>query len=653
MNSSLNNVDRNVHSPIVKPSIHSVKSWIAQYGEGAAALLSGLLIAVAWVLGNVSETASVLVYLLAFVVGGFAKAREGLETLIQERDLDVNLLMIVAAIGAACIGYWAEGAVLIFIFSLSGALESYTMARSHRDISSLMELKPETAVLYVDGQETVVPIEKLSVGDTVIVKPGDRIPSDGMVKGGASAVNQASITGESVPVDKAAGDGVYAGTLNGQGILFIEVTQTSESSLFAKIIRLVQEAQSEKPASQRFIERFERIYARAIIAGTLLLVLVPPVLSTVSWSDAFYKAMVFLVVASPCALVASIMPAVLSAVSNGARQGLLVKGGAHLEHLANTAVVAFDKTGTLTEGKPAVTDVVAFRSYTEEQVLEIAAAIESFSEHPLAKAVVQHAAERKLEVGRPDRFTSLTGFGVEADYKGGTWTIGKPEWTDAETREAEVTAAVHELEQQGKTVVVLRGSEGPAGLIAMQDRIRPQAAAVVARLKKMGITVAMLTGDQERTAQAVAREAGIDLVYARLLPEEKVARIKELRQTYGKVAMVGDGVNDAPALAAATTGIAMGGAGSDSALETADIVLMNDDTRNIATAIALGQKTKKIIKQNLVFSISVIVLLIAANFLQGIALPLGVVGHEGSTILVILNGLRLLRGVPDRFAAGE
>ncbi|MDF2660314.1 MAG: heavy metal-translocating P-type ATPase, Cd/Co/Hg/Pb/Zn-transporting [Paenibacillus sp.] len=653
MNSSLNNVDRNVHSPIVKPSIHSVKSWIAQYGEGAAALLSGLLIAVAWVLGNVSDTASVLVYLLAFVVGGFAKAKEGLETLIQERDLDVNLLMIVAAIGAACIGYWAEGAVLIFIFSLSGALESYTMARSHRDISSLMELKPETAVLYTEGQETVVPIEQLSVGDTVIVKPGERIPSDGVVKGGASAVNQASITGESVPVDKVAGDGVYAGTLNGQGILFVEVTQTSESSLFAKIIRLVQEAQSEKPASQRFIERFERIYARVIIAGTLLLVLVPPVLSAVSWSDAFYKAMVFLVVASPCALVASIMPAVLSAVSNGARQGLLVKGGAHLEHLANTAVVAFDKTGTLTEGKPAVTDVVAFRSYTEEQVLEIAASIESFSEHPLAKAVVQHAAERKLEVGRPDRFTSLTGFGVEADYKGGTWTIGKPEWTDAETREAEVTAAVHELEQQGKTVVVLRGSEGPAGLIAMQDRIRPQAAAVVARLKQMGIKVAMLTGDQERTAQAVAREAGIDLVYARLLPEEKVARIKELRQTYGKVAMVGDGVNDAPALAAATTGIAMGGAGSDSALETADIVLMNDDTRNIATAIALGQKTKKIIKQNLVFSISVIVLLIAANFLQGIALPLGVVGHEGSTILVILNGLRLLRGVPDRFASGE
>lgn len=653
MNSSLNNVDRNVHAPIVKPSIHSVKSWIAQYGEGAAALLSGLLIAVAWMLGNVSETASVLVYLLAFVVGGFAKAKEGLETLIQERDLDVNLLMIVAAIGAACIGYWAEGAVLIFIFSLSGALESYTMARSHRDISSLMELKPETAVLYTEGQETVVPIEQLSVGDMVIVKPGERIPSDGVVKGGASAVNQASITGESVPVDKVAGDGVYAGTLNGQGILFVEVTQTSESSLFAKIIRLVQEAQSEKPASQRFIERFERIYARVIIAGTLLLVLVPPVLSAVSWSDAFYKAMVFLVVASPCALVASIMPAVLSAVSNGARQGLLVKGGAHLEHLANTAVVAFDKTGTLTEGKPAVTDVVAFRSYTEEQVLEIAASIESFSEHPLAKAVVQHAAERKLEVGRPDRFTSLTGFGVEADYKGETWTIGKPEWTDAETREAEVTATVHELEQQGKTVVVLRGSEGPAGLIAMQDRIRPQAAAVVARLKKMGITVAMLTGDQERTAQAVAREAGIDLVYARLLPEEKVARIKELRQTYGKVAMVGDGVNDAPALAAATTGIAMGGAGSDSALETADIVLMNDDTRNIATAIALGQKTKKIIKQNLVFSISVIVMLIAANFLQGIALPLGVVGHEGSTILVILNGLRLLRGVPDRFASGE
>jgi len=615
-----------------------------RYAEGIAALTSGILIALAWGIGHVSHAGSVAIYLLAFAVGGFVKAKEGLHTLIAERDLDVNLLMIVAAIGAASIGYWTEGAVLIFIFSLSGALESYTMERSRRDISSLMDLKPETAIRYQDGTETIVAVEQLEVGDLVLVKPGERIPADGIVKEGTSAVNQASITGESIPVDKTAGDDVFAGTLNGQGALLIEVTQPSNSTLFAKIIRLVQEAQSEKPASQMFIERFERIYARSIILATLLLIAAPPFLLDWSWKQTLYKAMVFLVVASPCALVASIMPAMLSAISNSARKGLLFKGGAHLENLARIKVIAFDKTGTLTNGRPIVTDLIAFQGYTETEMLQAAASIESLSEHPLAKAIVQKAKEQGLPLERPTELQALTGWGVQAEWKGETWRIGKPTMLGHDLLTAELDSVIDRLEQQGKTVTVIHNSHTVVGIIALQDSIRAQAKQAIAEIKKLGIEVVMLTGDQKRTAQTIAREAGIHLVYSELLPEDKVNRIKDLKRTYGQVAMVGDGVNDTPALAAATVGIAMGGTGSDAALETADLVLMNDDIEKIAAAIALGKRTKTVVKQNMIFAIAVIACLITANFISGIALPLGVVGHEGSTILVILNGLRLLRG---------
>ncbi|WP_248924963.1 heavy metal translocating P-type ATPase [Paenibacillus hamazuiensis] len=618
--------------------------WMERYGEGIAALASGVLLAAAWGIGHASHGWSVAVYVLAFVVGGFVKAKEGLHTLVAERDLDVNLLMIVAAIGAASIGYWTEGAMLIFIFSVSGALESYTMDRSRRDISSLMDLKPETATLYRDGVETVVAIEQIEVGDVVLVKPGERIPADGTVKEGTSAVNQASITGESVPVDKTAGDDVFAGTLNGQGALFVEVTQSSESTLFAKIIRLVQEAQSEKPASQMFIERFERIYARTIIMMTLLLILIPPLLFDWTWKDALYKAMVFLVVASPCALVASIMPAMLSAISNSARKGLLFKGGAHLENLARVKVVAFDKTGTLTNGRPEVTDLIACGGMTETEMLQAAASIESLSEHPLAKAIVLKAKEQGIPLERPTEFQALTGWGVQAEWRGESWKIGKPTLLGGGMMTGELESVIRRLEQQGKTVTVLHNSHNVVGVIALQDGIREQAKRAIAEIKKLGVEVAMLTGDQKRTAQTIAQEAGIGLVYAELLPEDKVNHIKELKRTYGQVAMVGDGINDTPALAMATVGIAMGGAGSDAALETADLVLMNDGIENIAAAIALGKRTIKIVKQNMVIAVSVIACLIAANFITGIALPLGVIGHEGSTILVILNGLRLLRG---------
>ncbi|MBB6636001.1 heavy metal translocating P-type ATPase [Cohnella thailandensis] len=624
------------------PAGSRLKADLERYGEGIAALASGLLIGVAWTLSGYSERASIVFYVLAFLVGGFAKAKEGWETLIQDKELDVNLLMIVAAIGAASIGYWTEGAVLIFIFSLSGALETYTMNRSSRDISSLMGLKPETAVLYTDEGETVVPIESLNVGDVVLVRPGERIPADGFIREGTSSVNQSSITGESLPVDKGAGDEVFAGTLNGQGALFVEVSRRSDSTLFAKMIRLVQEAQSEKPATQRFIEKLERVYVRIVLIATALLIAVPPLLLGYSWESTFYKAMVFLVVASPCALVASIMPAVLSAISTGARHGLLFKGGAHVDHIAGVKAVAFDKTGTLTEGKPVVTDLVGWGEFSEKEVLRIAASMESLSEHPLARAIVKEAEENRVELRRPSDFQALTGWGVQAEMDGEVWKLGKADYVEERLRTPELADLVSRLEGQGKTVTVLHRESGVAGIIALRDAVRPEAKSAVARLRGMGIEVAMLTGDSRRTAAAIADELGIERVYSELLPEDKVAKVKELGASRGSVAMVGDGVNDAPALAVASVGIAMGGAGSDAALETADVVLMNDDIGRIADAVELGQRTRRIVKQNIVFALSVIVLLIVGNFAQGIALPLGVVGHEGSTILVILNGLRLL-----------
>ncbi|TDL57888.1 cadmium-translocating P-type ATPase [Paenibacillus dendritiformis] len=625
----------------------SFTEWMDKYGEALAAAGSACFIALAFIAGYVSETLAIVFFVLSYVMGGWLKLKDGLVTLIRDKDLDVNLLMIAAALGAASIGYWSEGAILIFIFALSGALETFTMNRSSRDISALMDLKPEQALVFRDGQEVIVPVEQLQVGETVLVKPGERIPADGLVQEGSSAVDQASITGESVPVDKGPGDEVFAGTVNGQGALYMEVTQSSESSLFSKIIRLVQEAQSEMPKSQRFIEKFERIYARVIILVTLLLIFIPPLLLGETWEAAFYRSMVFLVVASPCALVASIMPATLSAISNSARKGLLFKGGAYLDHISRVQVIAFDKTGTLTQGRLTVTDLEPCGGLQASELLQAAAALESLSTHPIAKAIVLEA-ERDRGTGseatwaRPTDFQARSGLGIEAEMEGARWRIGKPSFILNETEE-EVLARTTELQSEGKTVIAVERDGVVVGLIALQDRIRPETPAIVRQLKQNGIQVAMLTGDQERTAQAIAAESGIDLVFAELMPEDKLTIVKKLKSEYGAIAMVGDGVNDAPALAAANVGIAMGAAGSDAALETADLVLMNDDLGNIEHAISLGRRTQTIVKQNIIFAGAVIVALISVNFLFGIPLPLGVVGHEGSTILVILNGLRLLR----------
>jgi Cd2+/Zn2+-exporting ATPase len=584
------------------------------------------------------------VYLTAYIIGGFAKAREGILTLIRERELDVNLLMFLAAGGAAAIGHWAEGGMLVFIFSLSGALETYTMARSERDLSSLLTMKPETArVVDEAGNERFVSAAELRKGDRVLVKPGERIPADGRVIKGHSSAYQAAITGEPLPVEKAPGDEVFAGTMNGDGALVLEVARAGEDSLFARIVKLIEEAKTRVPRSQHRVERLERLYARAILIATLLIMVLPGMIGEWTWSESVYRAMVFLVVASPCALVASIMPALLSAMSNGARKGLLFKSGIHLESLAEVKVAAFDKTGTLTEGKPRVTDVVAFGGWKEERLLQAVASIERMSEHLLAEAVVEEARRRGLMLDRPERMTAYPGRGVSAEYAGMVWRIGKPKWFEQMTEHPEIWETVTRLESEGKTVILAEADGRIAGCLALMDRLRPEAARIVRELQSLGIRVAMLTGDQKETALSIAREAGIELVYSDLLPEDKVRIVEELSRTHGRVAMIGDGVNDSPALAAASVGLAMGGAGTDVALETADLVLMNDDLSRIPYAVRLGQRLKSVIRQNIVFALSVIVVLVAANFAQWMNLPVGVVGHEGSTILVILNGLRLLR----------
>lgn len=632
-----------VFRPVARPDKEPRESVFSKYGEGIAAAACGLFTLIAWLGGSALGWVSTLLYVLAYVIGGYAKGREGILSLVRERKLDVNLLMIIAALGAAAIGYWLEGAVLIFIFALSGAMERVAEGKSKKDLSSLMEMKPETALL-VDGQEQrEVSIEELRVGDCVLIRPGSRIPVDGKVIEGRSEVNQASITGESLPVDKKEGDEVFAGTMNGRGSLLVEVTRLADESLFSKIIRLVEKAQNEVPHSQRVIEKMERWYVSTVLVVTVILMLVPPLLFSWTWSDSFYRAMVFLVVASPCAVMASIMPTVLSAMSNGARKGVLLKGSMVLEGLAGVKVVAFDKTGTLTEGRLQVTDVIPVGEYGEEEILRIAATIESVSEHPIAQAIVAKARERGMEIPRPSRFESMTGHGVVAEWAGETWKVGKPAFvTDGELT-GENGRIIEQLGNDGKTVIGIASSEGVVGWIALQDRIRPEAKEAVARLKRMGIRVVMLTGDRRSTGEAIGARGGVDEVHAELLPEDKVRMVKELSEKYGRVAMVGDGVNDAPALATASVGIAMGRAGSDVALDVADVVLMNDDLDRVATILSLGRRARTVIAQNLAFASLVIFSLILANFGGHISLPFGVVGHEGSTILVILNGLRLLR----------
>ncbi|MEA5515889.1 heavy metal translocating P-type ATPase [Nodularia sp. UHCC 0506] len=633
------------------------REFTQEHSDTLAALVCGMLLFLGWLALQIDWLGWALLFLpAAYVIGGYDSAREGLTTLIKEKELDVDLLMIVAALGAASLGLWRreyhliiDGAILILIFAISGALEGYAMRRTERSIKGLMSLTPDTARVLLGGEEEMLPITQLKVGDEIIVKPGELIPTDGLIISGYSTLNQAAITGESLPIEKTVGDEVFAGTLNGFGALKLQVHKPASSSLIQRVIRLVEQAQTEAPPSQQFIERFERIYARVIVVSGLLLVLLPPFIWGWTWEVTIYRALTFLVVASPCALMAAIMPTLLSGIANGARQGILFKNGAQLEKIGKVRAIAFDKTGTLTTGNVQVCQVISSSEYSENEVLKAAAALESCSEHPIGKAIVQAAGTdwvRGVDV------QAIPGQGIVGFVNNAQVFVGNTAFIKQYVTQLseELQKSAQSLENEGKTVVwVAKNPQAEKGIvvmgaIAISDMLRIEAKAMISRLRKLGVEqIVMITGDNQRTADSVARTVGIDRVYAELLPEDKLDVIRKLQEEYQTVAMVGDGINDAPALAQASVGIAMGIAGSDVALETADIVLMADKLEKLATAIELGRRSHSVVKQNIVIALGFILLLLIGNFLGNINLPIGVIGHEGSTVLVTLSGLRLLK----------
>ncbi len=634
-----------------------MKSTLSRLPLTSDAIAAGVC-AICVILGAISlhlQWIGVALLLLpaGYVIGGYQSAREGLTTLFEERELDVDLLMIVAALGAALLGLWQheysfilDGALLILIFAVSGAMESYAMGRTERSIQGLMSLTPDTARILVNGQEEWVAVAHLQLGDRILVKPGERIPTDSLVLAGKTTIDEGPITGESMPIDKTIGDLVFAGTLNGNGVLTLDVHQPPASSLIQRVIQLVEQAQTETPPSQQFIERFERVYARAIVILGLFLVILPPFWLGWSWEITIYRALIFLVVASPCALMAAIMPTLLSGIANGARQGILFKTGAQLELMGRARAIAFDKTGTLTMGQPRVYQVIAAPGFSESTVLTLAAALEFYSEHPVGQAITKYAQELGDIIPEAISIQADPGQGIHGLVSGLPTLVGRQSFVRWQVYDlpAQLMAVSDRLECEGKTIAWVAQAGEILGLIAIADTLRPEAIDAIAQLRTLGIEqIVMLTGDNVHTAEQIAQVVGIDRVYAELLPEDKLRIIKQLQQTYQTVIMVGDGINDAPAMAQSSVGVAMGAAGSDLALQTADVVLMSDRLDKIAVAIRLGRRSQSIIKQNVMFSIGIIGLLLVFNFAGNITLPFGVIGHEGSTILVILSGLRLLK----------
>jgi Cd2+/Zn2+-exporting ATPase len=642
--------------------------WWARNRLSVYTALCGLALVAGWLASRAGADPRAwgALFVLAYLFGGGVAAVNGLRALAKGQ-IDVDLLMVAAALGAATLGEWAEGGMLLFLFSLSNALQFYAMDRTRRAIRALLDLRPAAARVRRAGRVVEIPVEQLEIGHVIEVRPGERLPADGEVVAGQSAVDQSPITGESIPVPRGPGQPVFAGSINGGGALEVRVTRRAEDSTLARIILLVEEAQSERAPTQKRLDAFEQKYAVGVITSAALAALVPPVLLGWTWADAFYKSMTLLVVASPCALVISTPASILSAIAAGARHGVLFKGGAHVESLAGVRVVAFDKTGTLTVGRPHVTDVQPVEPRcSESELLALAAAVEARSEHPLARAVVAAARERGLSFPEASDLQAAPGLGVTARVDGRTVYIG----TADHLREQGVTVEAHAFEQvgkleaQGKTVMLVGEGAGTQqaaqsaasllGLIAVADTVRSEARAAVAALKAAGVEkVVMLTGDNPRAAQAIGAQAGVDEVRAELLPEEKVAEVKRLLGAHGAVAMVGDGVNDAPALASATVGIAMGAGGTDVALETADVVLMSSDLSRLPYALRLSRRASRVVKQNLGFALAVIAVLIVSAFLDLVSLPLGVIGHEGSTVVVVLNGLRLLGFRPAGGAAAR
>ncbi len=617
-----------------------------------------------WALPKLGQPAvlGLVSYALAYAAGGWFGVQAGWRSL-RQGTVDVDLLMVLAALGAAFVGAPFEGAMLLFLFSLSNVLQALAIDRTRKAVNSLMKLRPSQSLCRRDGETRMRPIEELVVGDVLIVRPGESIALDGTVIEGESTLDESMLTGESMPVSKGVGQPVFTGTINQTGGLEVRVTRLAKDSTLAKLVRLIEDAQSEKAQTQRFLDRAEQVYAIGVIVFTLGLILVPYFLLGQPFQGVFYRAMTVMVVASPCALIISTPASILSAIGGAARRGVLFKGGAHLERMAGIEVVAFDKTGTLTRGKPQVTDLLvrgerfAFASCVNGEaldLLQLSAVVEAKSEHPLARAIVLAAQERRLPLIDATAFQSTSGKGAAAMVRERRIAVGSAAYFEGrQCRGLEpALAQVGALQDEGKTCVLVGelnpdGKEGQIlGVIAVADVLRPDAPQVIARLKAMGVKrIAMLTGDHARVAQAIARQAGVDEVHAGLMPEDKVRIVHALR-AIGPVAMIGDGVNDAPALAAADVGMAMGAAGTDIAMETADVVLMSDNLQNIALAFDVSRRARRVVIQNLTFALTVIVVMVGATLFAHVPMPLGVIVHEGSTVLVCLNGLRLLIARP-------
>lgn len=584
-------------------------------------------------------------YASAVLIGGFHTAKNGLYGL-RVLSFDMNVLMTVAVTGAVVIGEWSEAAMVVVLFSVGNTLQSYTMDKTRRSIRALMDLAPSQARVRRDGVESTVPVEQILISDRIIVKPGERIAMDGVVKSGHSSVNQAAITGESIPVEKSHGDPIYAGTVNGNGALEIEVTHLASDSTLAKIIHLVEEAQAQKAPSQQFVDQFAKYYTPAVLLIAAGIMVIPWIVFHEEFAPWFYRGLVLLVISCPCALVISTPVSIVSAIGSMSRSGVLIKGGAFLEAMGGVNVVAFDKTGTLTSGHPVVTDILPFGELTEEGLLTLAASVERWSEHPLAAAVTEKAAG--LSIPSSTGFHAITGRGARAVVGSDTIYTGNIRLFEELGVDLDsVKNGVISLEDQGKTVMIIGSTSTLFGIIAVADTLREESTDAVRSLRKAGIKhITMLTGDNDRVASALAQHLSLDSYHSNLLPEEKVSTIKQLTEEYGSVAMIGDGINDAPALAVSDVGIAMGVAGSDTALETADIALMSDDLNRLTSIIKKGRSTVAVVKQNIVFAILVKIIFVALTLFGYVDLWHAVLADTGSSILVTLNGMRLMRQNP-------
>jgi len=649
-------IEKRIRSLGYEIPVDGLRSWYQENREVLFSLIAGLLVLVGW-LGEtffgLPALAATALYITAYIFGGWDISQHAWHA-IKEKHFDTDLLMVMAAIGAAFLGEFAEGALLLFLFSLGHALEERALDRARAAVRALAELAPKIALVRREGKEQEVAVDALQLDDLVIVRPGVRVPVDGVILSGNSGIDQSPVTGESLPVDKVPGDPVFAGTVNGEGALEVKVTRLAKDSTLSRVMKMVEEAQGQKSPTQQTVEKFERVFVPGVLILTALVIIIPPLFGF-PFRESFLRAMTLLVAASPCALALGTPATILAGVAQAARNGVLVQGGAHLENLGRLKAIAFDKTGTVTHGKPEVTDIVVSpdSGWNEADLLSIAAGAEARSAHPLAQAVVRAAQTQGVPASAMETVESLTGHGLRAVLNGKTIWIGNQKLMDA----AGVSLSGNRLEQAavlqqaGKTLMWVAENQTALGLIALADTLRAEAAPTMKALKAAGVShTIMLTGDNARSASAIAAQVGLTDFRADLLPEDKLTVIRDLVKEYGQVAMIGDGVNDAPALANATVGIAMGGAGTDVALETADVALMGDDLSKLPFAVGLGRATRAIIAQNLFISLGVIALLIITSLTGIVSIGIAIFFHEGSTLVVVANALRLL-GYKEKHSA--